>query len=125
MTTQTAPASNGADSASAPSRFIQCRTPTVLYEWIRPRGFLTNSIVLEAMAAYRTELDASRGAPGQAMPDDGPQVTYNVRLDNDTYDWLRATAVHAGASINALVVAALANAHAHADHAAGAAATDA
>jgi len=53
----------------------------------------------------------------------GATAPYNVRLDDERYDWLRTTAFATRSSINALVVAALARAHA--DQAAGVAATDA
>jgi len=112
MTTQTAPIDNRVGVGAPLSRFIQCRAPAPLYEWMRLPGDSIDSIVLEAVAAYRIELDASGGAPGHATRASGPQVTYNVRLDPTTYAWLRTTAVHAGASINALVGAALIQAQA-------------
>ena len=103
----------GPDEEPGRGRFIQCRLPADLYEWMRLRGFLArrsmNSIVLEAVAAYR---DATGGAPGQATFDGGPQVKYNVRLDNDTYEWLRTTAFYARVSINSMICAALAREHA-------------
>ncbi len=92
-------------------RFIQCRLPADLYEWMRLRGFLArrsmNSIVLEAVATYRADLDASGGAPEQTTFDGGPQVKYNVRLDNNTYEWLRTTAFYARVSINSMICVAL------------------
>ncbi len=103
----------GASEEPGRGRFIQCRLPADLYEWMRLRGFLArrsmNSIVLEAVAAYRADLDASGGAPGQATFDGGPQVKYNVRLDSDTYEWLRTTAFYARVSINSMICAALAS----------------
>ena len=119
MTTQAAVLTNdAADAGASLARFIQCRVPAPLYEWMRLQGGLLNSIVLEALAAYQIELAARGGAPGaagaprQATRDGGPQVMYNVRLDTATYAWLRATAVHAHTSINALVGAALIQAQA-------------
>jgi len=112
MTTQTAPIDNRVGAGAPLSRFIQCRAPAALYEWMRLPGDSIDSIVLGAVAAYRIELDARGGAPRHAMRDGGPQVTYNVRLDTTTYAWLRTTAAHAGASINALVGAALIQAQA-------------
>ncbi len=111
-----APTNRGAAEELGRGRFIQCRLPADLYEWMRLRGFLSrrsmNSIVLESVAAYRANLDATGGAPGQATLDGGPQVKYNVRLDNDTYEWLRTTAFYARVSINSMICAALAQEHA-------------
>ena len=71
-----------------------------------------NSIVLTTVAAYRADRDASGGAPGHAPLDGGPQVTSNLRLDHDTHDWPRTTAVHARPSLHALVGTAVVHAHA-------------
>ena len=38
-------------------------------------------------------------------------VKYNVRVDNNLYEWLRTTAFYARVSINALLVAALIRYH--------------
>ena len=87
------------DEQSAAPRFVQCRVPADLYEWMRLQGFLTrrsmNSIALDAVAAYRTDLEAREGAPEQVTLDGGSEVKYNVRLDNDTYAWLRTTVFYA------------------------------
>ncbi len=127
MPTGATPNHNAAAAGSSLARFIQCRSPAVLYEWMRRHSLQTrrsmNSIVLEAVAASRADLDAGQGAPGQPPRDGGRQVAYNVRLDTDTYNWLRTTAFYARTSINALIVAALARAQA--DHAEGTAAPDA
>ncbi len=116
MTTPTAPAQH---AAAAPCveplpRFIQCRSPAARYEWLRRHALHTrrsiNSVVLEAVVAYRADPDASGGVPGpgQPMRDGERQVMYNVRLDDDLYTWLRTTAFSARVSINSLIGAALA-----------------
>jgi len=105
-----------ADEQSAAPRFVQCRVPADLYEWMRLQGFLTrrsmNSIALEAVAAYRIEVEAGRVALERGALIQGETMKYNVRLGDDLYEWLRTAAFHAHLSINALVVAALARAHA-------------
>lgn len=93
-------------------RFIQSRLPTSIYEWLRLRGFLLrqsmNSIVLEAAGEYRAAIDAGRIVPSKdsgAEPD--TVVKYNVRVEDELYEWLRTTAFYARVSINSLLVAAL------------------
>ncbi len=117
MTPQAPPEHNTVATTAALPRFIQCRNPAALYEGMRQHGLQTrrsiNSIVLEAVAAYRAEVDAHGGAPGHAPLAGGRQVTYNIRLDDDLYNWLRTTAFHARTSINALIIAALTRAHAN------------
>ena len=100
----------------APARFIQCRIPTELYEWMRLQGFLTrrsmNSIALGAVETYRAEVEAGRSAPERGRPAPDAAVKYNVRVGDPLYEWLRTTAFHTRTSINALVGAALAQSHA-------------
>ncbi len=116
MSTPAQPDDHAADSSSAASRFIQCRIPAALYEWMRRQGFLArrsmNSIALAAVAAYRAEVEAARIAPERGAPARGETVTYNVRVGDALHEWLRTTAFYARTSINALVVAALTRAHA-------------
>lgn len=92
-------------------RFIQSRLPTDSYEWLRLRGFLLrqsmNSIVLEAVAAYRAGVEAGEIRPSKEGLDYDSVVKYNVRVDEELYEWLRTTAFYARVSINALLVAAL------------------
>ncbi len=111
---QTPPVDRAASEASAPSRFIQCRIPAALYEWMRLQGFLTrrsmNSIALGTVVAYRAEVEAGRIVPERGAPEHGEVVKYNVRVDDELHEWLRTTAFYARTSINALGVAALARA---------------
>jgi hypothetical protein len=93
-------------------RFIQSRLPTGLYEWLRLRAFLLrqsmNSIVLEAAEDYRRAVDAGEVSPSKetgAEPD--AVVKYNVRVEDELYEWLRTTAFYARVSINSLLIAAL------------------
>jgi hypothetical protein len=92
-------------------RFIQSRLPTDLYEWLRLRAFLLrqsmNSIVLEAVADYRTTVEAGEVTPTKGAPERDAIVKYNVRVDEDLYEWLRTTAFFARVSINTLLIAAL------------------
>ncbi len=100
--------------------FIQCRLPTELYEWMRLQGFLSrrsmNSIAVASIDDYRAEVEAGRIAPERGVRGgtrgDGEMVKYNVQVKDDLREWLRTTAFHARTSINALLVAALARAHA-------------
>ncbi len=116
MSTPAQPDDHTIGTEPAPSRFIQCRVPTALYEGMRLQGFLTrrsmNSIALAAVAAYRAEVEAGRSAPERGVPARGEMVKYNVRVDDELHEWLRTTAFYARTSINALIVAALARAHA-------------
>ncbi len=61
---------------------------------------------------YRAEVDAGRTTVKGRVSRNGEIAVYNIRLDDDSYEWLRRTAFEARTSINALVVAALARAHA-------------
>ncbi len=116
MSTPAQPDDHALGTEPAPSRFIQCRVPTELYEWMRLQGFLTrrsmNSIALAAVAAYRAEVEAGQSAPERGAPERGEAVKYNVRVGDELHEWLRTTAFYARTSINALVVAALTRAHA-------------
>lgn len=93
-------------------RFIQSRLPSETYEWLRLRGFLLrqsmNSIVLEAVVEYRVAIDGGEVAPAKESPSDDTVVKYNVRVEDDLYEWLRTTAFYARLSINTLLIAALA-----------------
>ncbi len=93
-------------------RFIQSRLPTSLYEWLRLRAFLLrqsmNSIVLESAVEYRRDVEAGTVAPSKETGGDPDSVVkYNVRVEDDLYEWLRTTAFYARVSINSLLVAAL------------------
>ncbi len=93
-------------------RFIQSRLPSATYEWLRLRGFLLrqsmNSIVLEAAAEYRAAVEAGEVTPAKESAGDDTVVKYNVRVEEDLYEWLRTTAFYSRLSINTLLVAALA-----------------
>ncbi len=127
ITAPTPPAHDAAVGDGARAHLLQCRLPPHLYEWLRLQAFQTrrpmNSIVLAAVGAYRAEREAGRTTREGRGAGGGATTPYNVRLDDERYEWLRTTAVATRSSINALVVAALARAHA--DQAAEAAATDA
>ena len=95
------------------TRFIQSRLPNELYEWLRLRGFLLrqsmNSIVLEAAEEYRRAVEAGETTPSKdASADHSTVVKYNVRVNDDLYEWLRTTAFYARLSINTLLISALA-----------------
>ncbi len=93
------------------TRFIQSRLPSDMYEWLRLRGFLSrrsmNSIVLEAVSEYRTAIDGGQATLTKEHVGRDAIVKYNVRVDDDLYEWLRTTAFYARLSINVLFVAAL------------------
>lgn len=97
---------------AARMRFIQSRLPSEMYEWLRLRGFLLrqsmNSIVLEAVAEYRAAVESGNATPAKENAGDDTVVKYNVRVEDDLYEWLRTTAFYARLSINTLLVAALA-----------------
>jgi hypothetical protein len=93
-------------------RFIQSRLPTGLYEWLRLRAFLLrqsmNSIVLESVVAYRAAVEAGEVTPTkESGAEHDTVVKYNVRVDDDLYEWLRTTAFYARVSINTLLITAL------------------
>ena len=92
-------------------RFIQSRLPTELYEWLRLRGFLLrrsmNSIVLDAIDEYRIAVAANEVAPSKDGVAREETIKYNVRVDDDLYEWLRTNAFYARLSINIIFVAAL------------------
>jgi hypothetical protein len=102
---------NEGERKSGRMRFIQARLPNDLYEWLRTRGFLMrrsmNSIVLEAIAEYRVAVDAKEIAPSKDGITRDETVKYNVRVDDDLYEWLRTNAFYARLSINAIFVSAL------------------
>ena len=93
------------------TRFIQCRLSGDLYEWLRLRAFLSrrsmNSIVLMAADDYRVAVDGGDATPVRGHLEGGRAVKYNVRVDDDLYEWLRTTAFFARVSINAVLLAAL------------------
>ncbi len=93
------------------TRFIQSRLPTDLYEWLRLRGFLLrqsmNSVVLEAIGEYRDAVEAGQAAPSKDGLGHEETIKYNVRVDDNLYEWLRTTAFYARISINVLFVRAL------------------
>lgn len=93
-------------------RFIQSRLPTDLYEWLRLHGFLLrqsmNSIVIEAGNDYRRAIDSGTLMPAKTEGgDQDSAVKYNVRVEEDLYEWLRTTAFYARLSINTLLINAL------------------
>lgn len=81
------------------------------------------SIMLEAIDAYRVEVDAGRTTLEELPGERGATVTYNVHVGDDLYEWLRTTAFYQRTSMTAMIVAALTSAQA--DHAEGTRATDA
>lgn len=101
----------GSDKKSGRMRFIQSRLPTELYEWLRLRGFLLrrsmNSIVLEAIDEYRAAIGAGTTAPSKDGGAREETIKYNVRVDDELYEWLRTHAFYARLSINVLFVSAL------------------
>lgn len=100
------------DNEHGQMRFIQSRLPAEMYEWLRLRGFLLrqsmNSIVLEATEEYRAAVDAGQVTPNrEAASEHTAVVKYNVRVEDDLYEWLRTTAFYARLSINTLLIAAI------------------
>src|SRR2546421_12938979 len=87
-------------------RFIQSRLPTELYEWLRLRAFLLrqsmNSIVLEAVADYRTAVEAGEGTPAQGAPERDAIGKYKWRGGRELYAWLRTNALFARRSLHTL-----------------------
>ncbi len=104
------------DTPSSRAHFVQCRLPADLYEWMRLRAFLThrsmNSVALAAMGDYRAAIDAGQAKPDKSQAESAGVTKYNVRVDDDLYEWLRTTAFYAHLSINTLVVTSLDRYHA-------------
>jgi len=115
--------------ASSPAmdgiRFIQCRLPVDQYEWLRYRAFRQrssmNSIVLRAVGSLQeTSDDAATplalAAGSHALSGaKSAGVKFNVRLPDDTYEWLRAKAFYSRGSINQLMIMAIARLSARAE----------
>ena len=82
-----------------------------MYEWLRLQAFQTrrrmNTVVVEAVRAYRTEVENGRFAPDHRVLVGGAKVTYPAHVDNEMYEWLRTTAFHQRSSMTTLIVAAL------------------
>src|SRR5690348_13048477 len=79
------------------TRFMQCRLPVALYEWLRLRAFVgrtsMNSIVLQAiqeLQADTPEVDTALALPVIQGTSGG--VKFNVRLSEAVYEWLRTKA---------------------------------
>jgi len=94
------------------ARFMQCRLPVALYEWLRLRAFVgrssMNSIVLQAIQELQADapnVDAPMALPTIQGTSGG--VKFNVRLGEDAYEWLRTKAFNSRGSINQLLIAAL------------------
>jgi len=80
-------------------------------EGLRLTAFQTrrsmNSVAVEAISAYRAEVDAGRTTVTVRASREGETTIGTIRLDNDLYEWLRTTAFYAHTSISALIVSAL------------------
>lgn len=94
------------------TRFMQCRLPVALYEWLRLRAFVNrtsmNSIVLLAiqdLQAVVPDVEAPMTLPVIQGTSGG--VKFNVRLNEAVYEWLRTKAFNSRGSINQLLIAAL------------------
>ncbi len=85
-----------------------------MYEWLRLQAFQTrhrmNTVVVEAVRTYRTEVENGRFAPDHRVLVGGAKVTYPAHVDNEMYEWLRTTAFHQRSSMTTLIVAALVHA---------------
>ena len=94
------------------ARFMQCRLPSELYEWLRYRAFINrasmNSIVLEAIADLQAEAKTNVPLTLLVTPGTSGGVKFNVRLREETYEWLRTVAFDCRGSINQLLIGALA-----------------
>jgi predicted HicB family RNase H-like nuclease len=95
------------------ARFMQCRLPMEQYEWLRYGAFINrvsmNSIVLEAIDELRAEIKTKAKA-AQATPGTGNSLEFkkfNVRLSEETYEWLRTAAFECRSSINQLLISAI------------------
>lgn len=105
-------AQNPDQPAVGGTRFMQCRLPVALYEWLRLRAFVNrtsmNSIVLQAIAEMQgetPEVDTPLALPVIEGTSGG--VKFNVRLSDNLYEWLRTKAFNSRGSINQLLIAAL------------------
>lgn len=100
------------EQAAHTARFMQCRLPAEQYEWLRYRAFINrtsmNSIVLEAIADLRTEAKSNVPFTLMVTPGTSGGVKFNVRLNDETYEWLRTVAFDCRGSINQLLIGALA-----------------
>ncbi|HVA88501.1 MAG TPA: hypothetical protein VNL71_01530 [Chloroflexota bacterium] len=94
------------------ARFMQCRLPAEQYEWLRYRAFINrtsmNSIVLEAITDLQTEAKTNVPLTLLVTPGTSGGVKFNVRLSEETYEWLRTVAFDCRGSINQLLIGALA-----------------
>jgi predicted HicB family RNase H-like nuclease len=95
------------------ARFMQCRLPAEQYEWLRYGGFINrismNSIVLEAIRDLQEEVKTTASLTLPATHGPGMEFKkFNVRLSEDTYEWLRTIAFECRSSINQLLIGALA-----------------
>jgi predicted HicB family RNase H-like nuclease len=94
------------------TRFMQCRLPVALYEWLRLRAFVgrtsMNSIVLQAIQELQADVpDVEAPMALPVIQGTSGGVKFNVRLSELTYEWLRTKAFNSRGSINQLLVAAL------------------
>ena len=101
-------------SQVAGTRFMQCRLPVALYEWLRLRAFVgrtsMNSIVLDAIEEMKAASEAAPPpppAPREKQGGTSAGIKFNVRLTEATYEWLRTRAFHSRGSINQLLIGAL------------------
>jgi hypothetical protein len=99
--------------AEGNARFMQCRLPAEQYEWLRYGGFINrismNSIVLEAIRDLQEEVKTKASLTLPATNGPGMEFKkFNVRLSEDTYEWLRTIAFECRSSINQLLIGALA-----------------
>src|SRR5579871_3441020 len=93
-------------------KFMQCRLPVTLYEWLRLKAFVRrismNSIVLQAiteMQAAWPDVDSPASVPVTQGTSGG--VKFNVRVSETRYEWLRTKAFYSHGSINQLLITAL------------------
>ena len=96
----------------AGTRFMQCRLPVALYEWLRLCAFVgrssMNSIVLKAIEDLQSESpDVDAPLPLLVTQGTSGGVKFNVRLSEPVYEWLRTKAFKSRGSINQLLIAAL------------------
>src|SRR6185312_1838067 len=98
----------------------QCRLPMEQYEWLRYGAFINrvsmNSIVLEAILELQAEIKTKAKAALAAAPNAGSGMEFkkfNVRLSEETYEWLRTVAFECRSSINQLLIGAIASYRKH------------